>query len=122
MLPELREWDYGGYEGLSTPQIREELGRDWEIFRDGVVPGKTPGETVEDVAARASHVLAAPHDDLPAPIVLTGWRRQLLLTSADDPRFDAFLDAFVQGPTTPDLGAACHFGTGEPAVAFRAPR
>nr|WP_279672316.1 histidine phosphatase family protein [Flexivirga meconopsidis] len=55
---DLREWDYGGYEGLSTPQIREQLGDpSWEIFADGVVPGDTPGETVEDVAARVSHVV-----------------------------------------------------------------
>lgn len=55
----LREWDYGGYEGLTTPQIREQTGDPtWEIFKDGVIPGKTPGETVEDVAARMSHVLA----------------------------------------------------------------
>lgn len=55
----LREWDYGGYEGLTTPQIREQTGDPtWEIFKDGVVPGATPGETVEDVAARMSHVLA----------------------------------------------------------------
>lgn len=55
---DLREWDYGRYEGLSTPQIREELGDpSWEIFADGVEPGETPGETVEDVAARVSHVV-----------------------------------------------------------------
>lgn len=55
---DLREWDYGGYEGMSTPQIREQLDDpSWEIFADGVVPGATPGETVEDVAARVSHVV-----------------------------------------------------------------
>lgn len=55
---DLREWDYGAYEGLSTPQIREKLGDPaWEIFADGVAPGATPGETVEDVAARVSHVV-----------------------------------------------------------------
>lgn len=55
---DLREWDYGGYEGLSTAQIREQVGYAWEIFSNGVVPGETPDETVEDVAARASHVLS----------------------------------------------------------------
>lgn len=56
---DLVEWDYGGYEGMTTPQIREESGNPrWEIFADGVIPGKTPGETVEDVAARVSHVVA----------------------------------------------------------------
>lgn len=59
IAPELREWDYGGYEGLTTPQIRELTGDPtWEIFKDGTVPGKTPGESVWDVAARVSHVLA----------------------------------------------------------------
>lgn len=56
---DLREWDYGGYEGLTRAQIRRLTGEPaWEIFRNGVAPGKTPGETVEDVAARASHVVA----------------------------------------------------------------
>jgi probable phosphoglycerate mutase len=47
------EWDYGEYEGLSTPQIREER-PDWQLWRDGV-PG---GETVEQVGARADRVIA----------------------------------------------------------------
>ncbi len=55
---DLLEWDYGGYEGRTTKEIREELGHEWTVFEDGVVPGDTPGETVEEVAARASRVLA----------------------------------------------------------------
>lgn len=70
---DLREWDYGGYEGRSTAQIREDLGTDWDVFRDGVVPGATPGETVEEVAARAARVLARvrPHL-LEGDVVLVG--------------------------------------------------
>ena len=58
----LVEWDYGGYEGRTTQEIRAELGYDWTVFEHGVVAGATPGETVEEVAARASRVLlrAAP--------------------------------------------------------------
>lgn len=55
--PDLLEWDYGGYEGRSTADIRAELGYHWTVFEHGVVPGATPGETVEEVAARASRVL-----------------------------------------------------------------
>ena len=55
---DLLEWDYGAYEGLTTRQVRERLGHDWTVFRDGVPPGATPGETVEEVAARASRVVA----------------------------------------------------------------
>ena len=54
---DLLEWDYGGYEGLTTATIRAELGYDWTVFRDGVPAGETPGETVEEVAARASRVV-----------------------------------------------------------------
>lgn len=56
---DLVEWDYGGYEGRSTDEIRASTGEPaWTVFDDGVVPGDTPGETVEEVAARASRVLA----------------------------------------------------------------
>ena len=55
---DLMEWDYGGYEGRTTSEIREDLvDPGWTVFGDGVVPGATPGETVEEVAARASRVL-----------------------------------------------------------------
>ena len=59
---QLVEWDYGAYEGRTTQEIRAELGHDWTVFEHGVVPGASPGETVEEVAARASRVLlrAAP--------------------------------------------------------------
>jgi probable phosphoglycerate mutase len=55
--PLLVEWDYGGYEGRTTRDIRAELGYNWNAFTHGVIRGDTPGETVEEVAARASRVL-----------------------------------------------------------------
>jgi len=55
--PLLVEWDYGGYEGRTTKEIRAELGYNWSAFTHGVIRGDTPGETVEEVAARASRVL-----------------------------------------------------------------
>jgi probable phosphoglycerate mutase len=55
--PLLVEWDYGGYEGRTTRDIRAELGYNWTAFAHGVIRGDTPGETVEEVAARASRVL-----------------------------------------------------------------
>jgi broad specificity phosphatase PhoE len=57
--PDLREWDYGGYEGMTTPQIREQR-PGWNLWRDGVIPGDAdhPGETAQQVGARADAVLA----------------------------------------------------------------
>jgi probable phosphoglycerate mutase len=50
---DLREWDYGAYEGMTTAQIRE--GRPgWTIWT-GEVPG---GERLAEVGARADRVLA----------------------------------------------------------------
>jgi probable phosphoglycerate mutase len=53
---ELVEWDYGEYEGLTTPQIRERR-PGWSLWRDGC-PG---GEAGQDVAARLDPVLAELH-------------------------------------------------------------
>jgi probable phosphoglycerate mutase len=57
--PDLQEWDYGGYEGMTTTQIREQR-PGWYLWRDGVIPGDAdhPGETVEQVGARADAALA----------------------------------------------------------------
>jgi len=57
--PDLWEWDYGGYEGLTTPQIQEQH-PGWNLWRDGVIPGDAahPGETVEQVGQRVDRVLA----------------------------------------------------------------
>jgi probable phosphoglycerate mutase len=54
---DLVEIDYGGYEGRTTAEISEELGREWSVWRDGTVPGDTPGETLAAVGTRVDRVL-----------------------------------------------------------------
>jgi broad specificity phosphatase PhoE len=51
--PNLMEWDYGEYEGLTPKQIHE-MAPGWLIFRDGC-PG---GEAPEQVGARVDRVIA----------------------------------------------------------------
>jgi broad specificity phosphatase PhoE len=51
--PNLHEWDYGDYEGVTTAAIRETR-PGWTPFTDGC-PG---GETLDEVAARADRVIA----------------------------------------------------------------
>jgi broad specificity phosphatase PhoE len=51
--PDLMEWNYGEYEGLTSEQI-EEMVPGWLLFRDGC-PG---GETPEQVGARVDRVIA----------------------------------------------------------------
>jgi probable phosphoglycerate mutase len=50
--PDLMEWNYGEYEGLTPAQIHE-IRPDWLVFRDGC-PG---GEAPEEVAARVDRVI-----------------------------------------------------------------
>ncbi|WP_354698386.1 Acid phosphatase [Paraconexibacter sp. AEG42_29] len=51
---DLLEWDYGDYEGITTPQIREQR-PGWFLWADGC-PG---GEDADDVGARVDRVIDA---------------------------------------------------------------
>ncbi|MFJ4922920.1 histidine phosphatase family protein [Streptomyces sp. NPDC088725] len=59
LTPDLREWDYGGYEGITTVDIHRDR-PDWNLWTDGVAPGPAehPGEGPAEVGARADRVLA----------------------------------------------------------------
>jgi broad specificity phosphatase PhoE len=52
LCDDLREFDYGEYEGLTTPQIRE-TDPGWSLWRDGC-PG---GEMPDEVGARADRAI-----------------------------------------------------------------
>lgn len=56
---DLSEWDYGAYEGVTTAEIHRTR-PDWFLFTDGVAPGppEHPGESPEEVGARADRMLA----------------------------------------------------------------
>ncbi|SDD69747.1 probable phosphoglycerate mutase [Sanguibacter gelidistatuariae] len=70
----LMEWDYGQVEGRTSLEVSDDVGHDWQIFRDGVRDGASPragapapptsstsptspGETLADVATRATRVI-----------------------------------------------------------------
>jgi probable phosphoglycerate mutase len=64
--PDLVEWNYGGYEGMTTAQVRREHPR-WTIWAGHPPPG---GETAEQVGVRVDRVLARARAALPAGNVL----------------------------------------------------
>lgn len=49
---DLLEWDYGDFEGLTTPQIREQVPA-WTVWTHAI----PNGETIERVAVRADRVI-----------------------------------------------------------------
>ncbi|CAL5869027.1 uncharacterized protein PFLUO_LOCUS3255 [Penicillium psychrofluorescens] len=56
----IREWDYGEYEGLTSPQIREDrkqkgLGP-WDIWRDGCPGGESPQDVENRLDALISEI------------------------------------------------------------------
>jgi hypothetical protein len=69
---------------------------------------------IRQIVTGQNFVLASPISDLPAPIVVSAWERQLHLDSAEDPRLEQFIAYFKQGPTTPERGAPCGGGVGTP--------
>jgi hypothetical protein len=71
-------------------------------------------ERLRDLAQSNSYVLVSPYPGLDSPIVASAWGKQLRLESADDPALERFVSAFQQGPQTPEPGAACTGGIGEP--------
>ncbi|KAH6688912.1 phosphoglycerate mutase family protein [Plectosphaerella plurivora] len=49
---DIREWDYGNYEGITSPEIRRQrkeqgLSENWDIWRDGCPGGESPQQVSE---------------------------------------------------------------------------
>lgn len=59
--PDLSEWDYGRYEGLTTPEILEE-NPDWDLWRDGCPGGESPSQIEGRVDRVIATVRSAPGD------------------------------------------------------------
>jgi len=52
ITPDLAEWDYGDFEGLTSREIHK-LHPDWNVYRDGGPNGETP----QQIADRADRVI-----------------------------------------------------------------
>ncbi len=72
-------------------------------------------EVLRDLANSQTYILVSPYPDLPSPVVASAWGKQLSLESADDPDLERFVRAYRQGPQTPERGAVCTNGIGQPS-------
>ncbi|MFD0417325.1 DUF3105 domain-containing protein [Streptomyces sp. NPDC127108] len=87
-----------------------EHGAVWITYND-----KAAAADIKRLGGKVSgtpYTLMSPVAEQRGAITLTAWGRQLSVTDASDPRVDQFLDKYVQGPQTPEPGAACTGGVG----------
>jgi broad specificity phosphatase PhoE len=63
VCPDLSEWDYGDYEGLTTAEIWA-LDPAWDLWRDGCPGGESPAAVGARADAIIARALAAPGDVL----------------------------------------------------------
>jgi hypothetical protein len=71
---------------------------------------------LETLVKGRRYTLLAPYMyvSMGAPIVAVAWGARLELQDANDPRLAQFLQKYVNGPQTPEPGAACSGGVGRP--------
>lgn len=61
-------------------------------------------------SANQDYMLMSRYPTQPSPITLSAWGHQLNVKSASDPRVQQFIKAYLNGPQTPEPGAACTGG------------
>jgi hypothetical protein len=89
-----------------------EHGAVWITYSPDLPQGEV--ERLRDLAQSEDYVLVSPYPDLDSPVVASAWGKQLNLESAEDPDLERFIGAYSQGPQTPEPGAACTGGIGNP--------
>jgi len=70
--------------------------------------------TLQDAVRGKPYVVLSPYPGLPTPVVASAWGVQLRLTSASDPSLAQFIGNYQRGPQTPEPGAPCSGGIGNP--------
>ncbi len=95
-----------------------EHGAAWIAYQPELPPEQV--ETLRDLVRRERSrqreplIVLAPQPGLDVPIVATAWRVQLDLDDASDERLVQFVRRYQRGPFTPEPGASCVGGIGEP--------
>jgi hypothetical protein len=88
-----------------------EHGTVWITYRPDL-----PDDDVEALAdALPQNGILSPYDDLPAPVVVTVWGRQLRLDGADDERLTLFVEEYADGVTAPEPMQSCAGGVEDPS-------
>ncbi|MFE1800394.1 DUF3105 domain-containing protein [Streptomyces sp. NPDC059517] len=85
-----------------------EHGAVWITYNDKAADADV--KTLADKVAKTPYTLMSPVEDQAGALMLSAWGKQLTVEKASDPRVQQFLTKYVQGPQTPEPGAACTNG------------
>lgn len=91
-----------------------EHGAVWITYSPDLPPEQI--NQLQNQVSNQSFLLLSPFPGQGSPVVLTAWSVQLELDSVSDARLDEFIQRFRLGPTTPELGASCEGGVGQPSL------
>jgi hypothetical protein len=89
-----------------------EHGAVWITYNESL--NQSQIETLEGHARGQTHILVSPFPSQVSPVVLTAWGLQLEVNSVTDRRIADFIARYQRGPQTPERGATCAGGVGEP--------
>ena len=89
-----------------------EHGAVWITYQPGLPLEEV--QRLEELVGTSGHVLLSPYEGQDTAVALTAWGVQLKVDDAADPRVERFLTEYVSGPQTPEPGAPCTGGVGEP--------
>ncbi|WP_328970684.1 DUF3105 domain-containing protein [Streptomyces sp. NBC_00239] len=85
-----------------------EHGAVWVSYNDKAPEAEV--KKLEEKVAKTPYTLISPVKDQTGAIMLSAWGKQVTVDSASDPRVNQFFSKYVQGPQTPEPGAACTGG------------
>ncbi|MFD7085889.1 DUF3105 domain-containing protein [Streptomyces sp. NPDC059918] len=88
-----------------------EHGAVWVTYSEKAAKGDV--DTLAGKVAKTPYTLMSPDKEQAGAIMLSAWGKQLTVDKADDPRVAQFFTKYVQGPQTPEPGAACTNGLAE---------
>ncbi|MFE5538118.1 DUF3105 domain-containing protein [Streptomyces sp. NPDC056492] len=88
-----------------------EHGAVWVTYSEKAAKGDV--DALAGKVAKTPYTLMSPDKEQAGAIMLSAWGKQLTVDKADDPRVAQFFTKYVQGPQTPEPGAACTNGLAE---------
>ncbi|MBK8045758.1 MAG: DUF3105 domain-containing protein [Anaerolineales bacterium] len=89
-----------------------EHGAVWITYQPELPPATV--DALRALVRGRQYTLLSPFPGLPAPVVASAWGLQLKVDDVADPRLARFLATYIQGPQTPEPGASCVGGIGQP--------